>query len=257
MNLEDIASNVKLKFVLNFPNFLKSIKISEKRNPIYYFWNGVTITSKKGKIPNTYLKNTQLVLSNNGNVFIEALKSGFAIGKFFNNNLLELIKKTEDLPDSYTIRNLDKKYKFILCKEIEKGIYEKIIKNKRSLDKPRFQSIRGNDIFWGKLHPSLIDKIIKSIKAYYNDCLEESDIKPIDSRLHIHFYFKEQVLENQELDVDNKTLVYYKPFQDLLLTKKIIKSDSYKYIPSFSSFLEPVQNEEDRHLTIYIYEYKE
>jgi len=155
---------------------------------------------------------------------------------------------------------------------------EKIIKNSRSVGKPRYWRIAGNDILSG-IDYNLRSKVFKEVKKYFYEKFR--DVPVIEEQyyplsLGIEFY---DMLG--DYDLDNLAIVYRKCLTDALcgnvdFTKtntgrKNKTGDSiYSYIPDYEKYPKkiiddsvvyvrkiptnffPVEREEDRHLVVTI-----
>lgn len=106
---------------------------------------------------------------------------------------------------------------------------QKIIKNKRSLDKPRYITINGQSIYNGKLVGHTRNIVSKKVKKIYTEYLK--NLPKIESN-NISIELEIQLSSTKDnWDCSNKW-IYIKWFEDTLVDLNIIPDDSIRYIKS-------------------------
>ncbi len=139
-------------------------------------------------------------------------------------------KKGDKIPKKY----LDKtKYNFnsknILTNVIDD---EKILKNSRSVGKPRLKKISGQDI-WSGINHNLRSKIAKELKYYLRKQFKDLNLKGVkknDYPIGIGLEFHKPIGE-ANWDIDNHSLIFRKCILDAL-KGDYIEDDSVFYVRS-------------------------
>lgn len=125
------------------------------------------------------------------------------------------------------------------------------IKNKLSVGKPRFWKISGQSLIVG-IDGHLRNKVFRNMKEYLN-----FQLKGLPPITHYPISIEAEMHELPGLknwDISNKSIVWFKNFEDCLQASNIIKDDNVSHVKK-SGGLEfvPVENEEDRKLVFKVY----
>jgi hypothetical protein len=155
--------------------------------------------------------------------------------------------KTDKIPKKYQ----NNKYHFDkLGNLIMTETNEKILKNIRSVGKPRYKKISGQNI-WVGLNHNLRNKIAYEIKKFFYKHLK--DLKVIPKQLFplgVDIKFVKPI-GNNNWDLDNLALIYRKVLLDCLKTI-IGADDSIEFIREIPTRYSP-SSDESRKLIITIY----
>lgn len=144
-------------------------------------------------------------------------------------NLIQVIELTKGRrPIYYNESNTPKKYKRVYDSKgrlIVNG--QPVIKNIKSVNKPRTLRINFN-LFWaGNVHRSARTKIKDTLHTFFKSSTIK-DIKSFPIVLHFEYY------TNNKADADNGSFIYIKTFLDTLTELKIIPDDDRRYIRGYS-----------------------
>lgn len=124
----------------------------------------------------------------------------------------------------------------------------RVIANPKAAGTPRFQMINGQDIYNGNVAKHTRNKIVSAIKdqfkPYIKTLVPVKDY-PIEITLSIEG-------ELGGFDLDNRSGPYLKCTQDLLTEETIIEDDNVNFIRRIILEFIPIENEEDRTLTLTI-----
>ncbi len=207
---------MKIKIVI--PQYIREVQTSKRQQPSFYTWNGSTIKGKKKKLLNQFIRKECL---NASNVLPEHLKDEYCIGVFKKDKLIWTLTQLSQI----LLNNEDEiGNKYIV---INKETKEKIVANESQVGKPKFQAIKGQDIFSGNLREHLKGTIFQAIKQsflpYVKDMPKITEY-PVRIRMYIYDTVKSynDNTQKNELgrrwDVGNRAYPYGKAFLDLLVT---------------------------------------
>lgn len=105
----------------------------------------------------------------------------------------------------------------------------KILKNKKSIDKPRYITINGQSIYNGKLMGHARNLVARKVKEIYNPYISSLP-KIISNNISIELEIR---LTNTKYNWDcSNKWIYIKWFEDILVEKGIIPDDNIEYIKS-------------------------
>jgi hypothetical protein len=245
-----------LIFEVEIPNYIRRIKLSEHTREAYFFWNGITITSKRRKLTSNFynkVKNTEVIS-------IENLKEPYKLIWFKDKKNILVLESKEDLKTINKEEILKKKV--ILCSfDTKTQIYKKIIANDKLVGKPNYLTISGQDIYNSKVREYTRGEIFKEIKNNFKKYIQ--NIKPIthypiliEVDLYDYILNKIEDKENkQNWDVDNRIFPYSKAFPDFLKEEKIIIDDDRLHItqPPHTVYY-PIHKHETPKLVFRVYE---
>jgi hypothetical protein len=157
-------------------------------------------------------------------------------------------------------------YKMILTDLATK---KRVIKNSKSMDKPRIQVINGQDIYNQNIVQESRNKLLKAIKDFFVPFIEEqmepldlSDL-PVRIECEVHYPYLAEG-NSMPWDMDNHFWLYQKGFQDVLQGYKgkdkqptcrvMIPEDNTLCISKPPSPLHiPVDTYEERKIVFFIY----
>jgi len=164
--------------------------------------------------------------------------------KMSNSRRPKYYTKTDKIPKKFAGYNFDAKGRLLGPDN------QPVVKNSRSVDKPRYKKINGQEFYSGVASPIIRVKIVNAIKDYFRPFVEPiAKIKSFPVQLECHFY---DVPDRSDWDLDNKW-IYCKVFQDLLVHTGKIPDDNIKYISKSASIeFYPVETEEERKLVFVI-----
>lgn len=136
----------------------------------------------------------------------------------------------------YTIKDKIPK-KFLKYKFDPKGFLldehgEKILKNAKSCDKPRFLKINGQAIWNGQISRFSRAKVSNVLHEYFSENIQKQLTEPIEipKEKFIHWNFRFYRKEFEQ-DLTNHTFLYKKTFEDVMVKSlKLIPDDSSKYV---------------------------
>ena len=261
--------------VVEIPQYIRSIKIANSRNAIYYEC-GINreVLLKKGK------KVKQQYLHNHAKTLVKAGKTLFYIYDFVPDKYTIGIYKGTILVDwllSYThvstnagvsfVSYKDKNVKFRVIDIVTK---KPIIVNEKTVGTPRHKIISGQDIYNGTIRPEMRASIMQAIKEDYISKMPvlpviEKSLLPCLIQLTVY-----DVIGDGTWDIDNRSFLYSKAFNDLMSKgttgKKngnklpikyftpILPDDNVKFVTQAGGarFIE-VEKEEERKLVFSFY----
>lgn len=151
-------------------------------------------------------------------------------------------------------KSLLKKDKYKITKDgylIDKDTGLKIVANYRSVGKPKFEKINGQDFYSGFGSPFTRNTMVKEIKAFFSKHVK--DLPPI-VQFPIQFECElHTTIDNADWDLDN-LWIYTKCFQDVLVEHKIIPDDNIQFVtkPAAPEFF-PIKDTKNRKLVYTIY----
>lgn len=201
------------------PEYIREVQTSKKQRPSYYEWNGTTIKGKKKKLLLQYLKPQ---FKDALNILPEHLKEEYCIGVFNGTKFIGTCKTLQSILTNFI--NPKSNYKFIVVNSITA---EKIIANTNQLGKPKFQLIKGQDIFSGNLREHLRGTIFQAIKQSFVPYVKDMPIitdYPVRIKMYIYDTVKNYYDNTQKnelggrWDVGNRAYPYGKAFLDLIVT---------------------------------------
>lgn len=244
------------------PTYIRRTKLSERRKPIYYFFDGNSIKTKKGKQPpDKYLK--------------DRYKGTEAVTPTM-------------LKDTYTLVAIRDKKKILISDESQLRYYlldyrhtvamydlttkQLVLANPGTANTPNYITINGQHIYSGKGGEFTRGSIMDSIKKFYAPFI--ANLTPIAFNcypLRIKLYIFDTVngdtvhrdVEGQRWDVGNRAYPYGKAFLDILANgynkhnyniPKIIVDDDRLHVtedPQGGIFC-PIENSKDRKLVFLI-----
>ena len=201
---------------IEIPQHVRKIKLSDKRRPIYFEWNGVTIFAKKRlKIPKHFYRDPEVTTDN---IMIEHLKSGFFIAKIHKKKkkVVGFITENSKLPTPMELVN-DREHNYMLYSN-ETGSYKPVIANKATVGTPNMYLINGQDIYSGATGDFMLQTVMNAIKENFRPYVRKiapiTDY-PIDIFCEIHDTIKnpygpsrEDDEIGQRWDVDNYAYPY-------------------------------------------------
>ena len=247
----------KLNIIIEIPEFVRRIKLSEKQRAKYFECNGKCIKGKGKNLPISFYKNKYTIPLN---TTIEDLKEHFIIGIFKNGKIIATTRENSMLPNfEKLISNKELSYK--LC-TINRNKVEPILCNPKTVNTPKWYLIKGQDIYSGVINEHQRGFVMDSIKRCYLPFVK--DIEPIknypvkiDCKLYdtIKNYYDKSKNEGQRWDVDNYMYPYLKAFPDLLVSLGKLKDDDRLHLPSTikTEFI-PIKNHHNRKLVFTITE---
>lgn len=123
---------------------------------------------------------------------------------------------------------------------------EKILKNGKSCDKPRFLTINGQAIWNGQISRFSRAKVSNTLHEYFMENIQKQLDKPIiipqGKYIHWKFAFYKQEFPQ---DLTNHTFLYKKTFEDVMVKSlKYIPDDNAKYIRGCTDLY--IQSSEER-----------
>ncbi len=186
--------------------------------------------------------------------FITEIKLSEKIRPIYFNKDSKILKKY--------LKYLGKKYEFrnykvgthveSLLTDIKTG--EKIIKNHKEANKPRFKEIKGNEFYSGFGHHSIRANMILQIKESFEPYFRKLfPFKDEDYPLYIEFIYHD--IRYQSQDLDNKRFAYEKCILDLLQTEGKLKNDNVDFVVKLSSEFS-VCKEDERKLIVKFWNYR-
>jgi hypothetical protein len=160
--------------------------------------------------------------------------------------------------------NVGKKAKVLL---VDKKLGVPVVRNSRSLNKPKYKTINNQLIYSDGVNPYERDKIVKAMKRFFIPFVETLDpIKDEDLpvRILVEVHRPYIGVNGQPWDVDNHFVLYQKVLQDVLQgtkdkegkhqSKVILPEDCNLVISMPPAPLHiPVETEDDRKFVIRIY----
>lgn len=150
------------------------------------------------------------------------------------------------------LNSKDKNFKLF---DTETGSF--VVKNIKSIDKPSYIRINGQDLYSGNMNPMTRATFINKFHAWFEEHLNpfaeylKEFIQGKVIKYEMIFY---KIDDHKTMDVDNHW-IYEKVFQDTLTNLKIIPDDCPKYIRSRTSTIKTVEKEENCKIVIKISEY--
>lgn len=160
------------------------------------------------------------------------------------------------LPKKYTDKKIytwkkESKTKKLRLFNKETGLF--VIKNNKSLDKPRYFRINGQDIYSGNLHANSRALLVTKLHDWYINVLPLEELKTFFTNplmcISYEMVFYKTYKDKQSMDVDNHW-IYEKCLQDCIVSLKLLEDDSPLFIKSRTSTLETVESEEERKIVI-------
>lgn len=215
-------SNLPIR--IEIPNFIRVVRMSEKQQPKYFEWNGVFIKGKNKNLPVKFYRDKKNIIDKPQ---IEDLKDGFMMGHLIKGVIGTTYMNTTLIPKEISTG------KIVLCTIEEKKIIP-IIRNPKTVGKPRDYLIRGQDIYNNFLDPFSRGKIMEAIKnCYYKYVKGIPVITDYPIKIEVELY---ESIKNpydngningigQHWDIDNYVFPYMKAFPDLLVKLGKIKDD--------------------------------
>lgn len=246
------------EIIIEVPEFVRKIKVSEKQRAKYFEWNGITIKGKGKNLPMSFYKDKQYVKLNTN---IEDLKDNFFIGIFNKNGkCIVTIKDNTLLPNLKEIvsdKCRDNKYR--LCTIIDNEI-KPVILNSKVVNTPKWYLIKGQDIYSGVINEHLRGHVMDSIKQCYLPFVKDLPIitdYPIKITCKLYDTIKNEYDKStglgQRWDVDNFVYPYLKAFPDLLVSLGKLQDDDRLHIPgSIGVDFIPIKYHKDRKLVFTI-----
>lgn len=204
---------------IEIPQYIRTVKTSNKQNPSYFEWNGNTIKGKKKKLLLGYIKPQY---KDYIQILPEYLKDDYCIGIFHDKKLIEVCSSIKQILLSE--KNYQIVYKYIVINKITK---EKIIANQSQVGKPKFITISGQDIFSGNLREHLKGTIFQAIKQSFAPYVKDIPVisnYPVRIKMYIYDTvknFNDNTIKNDtgtRWDLGNRAYPYGKAFLDLLVT---------------------------------------
>lgn len=240
--------------IIEIPNYIRQIKLSNKVRGKYYHWNGETIKSNKKGLPDKYIKVTHKY---HPTVKPSYLRDNYRIIKFTRDNRFINVIGDDDILQ-------EGKYKYILCESIHDKLYTPVLANPIKAGKENIQTIRGQDIYSG-MNEMIRAKIMREIKESFKPYIKNFpviEMYPLKISLFIHDTVVNQLSNNkeyQEWDIGNRAFPYGKAFLDLLVTEKLLVNDDILHITQdCGGIFVPIDKHEDRKLVFLLqYDYRE
>lgn len=224
------------EIIVEIPEYIRYVTLSNKTRPIYYEWNGQYVTRKKKSVPIPMLEDKTKKPT------IDNIKAKyFSLGAFYKNNLVRYyhpkdtnlknidIVKSLLIEEGYIKRNQSKDIKFYI---IDFKTKERIISNKAKVGKPNSLLIRGQDIYSSNYDERIRAKIMNEIKNSFLPYVKNIPViekYPVMVEMELHDTVKNIVetdtQQNQKSsfgvrwDVGNRSFPYAKAFLDLLVNK--------------------------------------
>ncbi len=109
---------------------------------------------------------------------------------------------------------------------IDKITKQKVISNPRTIGKPKYWVVNFQGLYSGQVYPATRALYMSQIKDHikpYIHIFNKVSTYPIKIELTIY-------CKDMRVDVDNKSVIFIKCFQDLLTDHKIIKDDSSEFV---------------------------
>ena len=155
--------------------------------------------------------------------------------------------KGGDIPKKYTDPKFDKKGRLLGKNGLP------VVRNVRTVGKPRLKTINGQELYSGLTMPFVRSTMVKQIKESFGKHLKNVkpiayDDFPVRMSLELH-----DLPKDGNWDLDNKW-IYTKCLMDSLVQKNIIPDDSIKYVTSSPGFeFHPISESESPKLVLKIY----
>jgi len=278
-----------LKIVI--PEYPRELQIAKEARPKYYEWTGITIKCKSKKLLQKYInpifKND--IIKNNGNVLPIHLKEDYRIVGLKGNKVYSYIDPIDGECgiEKLTVKQNEKPTKYILCEpdsnngEVDLIVdrYTKVIANATKAGKPRYQIIKGQDMYSGNLNEFTRAKIVNFLKEFYYQSkfkdlsisannrmsISISESYPLYVKMEIvdtirNYYDRTKTGEGGRWDVGNRAYPYIKTFVDFLVNGKtdsnfngFVKDDDRLHVSGEGYYFTPCLNHDDRKLIFYIY----
>lgn len=237
--------------IIEIPNYIRQIKLSNKIREIYYIWDGQSIHAKRKNVPNKYLKVKDII-----SVQPQHLANDYCIIEFKNKKPQRIIREN--------ILHCDfKKFKYILCEKIN-NLWTPVLANPIRAGKENMQTIRGQDIYSG-MNEMIRAKIMREIKESFKPYIKNFPVikeYPLKISLFIYDTVVNQLSNNkeyQEWDIGNRAFPYGKAFLDLLVSEKLLVNDDILHITQdCGGIFVPIDKDENRKLVFLLqYDYRE
>ena len=109
----------------------------------------------------------------------------------------------------------------------------RVVANPKSAGTPKIKTINGQAIWNGEVQKFDRAKMMKAVKEFFDDKLKKTrpllDCYP----LHIQYHFYDDWSMYEKKDVSNAAHIYVKAFEDVLVDRKIIPEDNFRYISGY------------------------
>lgn len=224
---------------ITIPNYIRKVKLSDKRRAIYYFYDGVSVRARSKGLPAKYYRTQGYVFS------VDNLKDEYKIIYTKGTNKKYIIENDEDLQQA--VNEVKAKFdgKVWFADKLQASLrlhkfddefkqYLPVIANPDTVGTPNYLIINGQSIYSSNIAEFTRGEMFKQIKDSFLPYLV--DIPPvikypilIDLELHDTV---DNVLAkgSTRWDVDNRAYPYCKAFCDTLVDLKIIKDDDRLHI---------------------------
>lgn len=208
--------------VVEFPQYIRAVKIANKRNAQHYSCDvaGNIILTKSEKVKSEYLtKEAKHSLQFGRTDYnIGDFTDNYTIGIYKGNVLVDqLIRESSILLYCKGGRTLkgwsNPAYKKIVINAITKS---PLVVNEKTAGLPHYKIINGQDIYNGNYSPHLRASIMQAIKESF---ISRLHYLPIIDKSHLPCLIQLEVhdaIEQGNWDIDNRAYPYSKAFNDIL-----------------------------------------
>jgi hypothetical protein len=246
--------------IVEIPQHIRKVQFSAKQRPVYFEWNGLSIKGKRAKLHVKYFKDKNDIQKD---VKIEHLKDHFYIGRFENNKLKYVTRKSEELPSASDLLRTKHKYRLVTYNEdsMSGSKYDLLLCNPNVVNTPKFHLIRGQDFYNSKIREHSRGAIMDAIKECFTPYLVNLPViseYPVKIECQIHDTIKNVYDGAKEglglpWDIDNYAYPYMKAFPDLMQKLGKIKNDDRLHLTSPPSpIFVPIENHNERKLVFII-----
>ena len=262
--------------VVEIPQYIRSIKIANSRNAVYYECDtsGKILLKKGKKVKQQYLTTTAIDTVRKGydSYALTWFQETYTIGIYKKSLLIDWVLRGCGGNQCNTGVGLifyknKPDYKFII---INNQTRKPVIVNEKTVGTPRHKIISGQDIYNGTIRPEMRASIMQAIKEDY---ISKMPVLPIIEKyllpclIQLTIY---DVIGDGTWDIDNRSFLYSKAFNDLMSKgttgKKngnklpikyftpILPDDNVKFVTQAGGarFIE-VEKEEERKLVFSFY----
>jgi hypothetical protein len=210
-----------IAFEVTIPQYLRKVKISEKRRSYHYTWNGLKIVGKNQKhLPKTLCNKEHTEWAEP-----KHLRRGLGLAAFKNNRVYAITKPgsniLQDLDvDFRTFARQNPKVKFFV---VNRKTLKKVLSNPNTAGTPRFASINGQKVYSSAFtfERAKITKAIKEEFLPYVKNIKPLEKFPIMVEQHVYDTLDNELATGDRAyiwDLGNRAYFYGKCFLDLIST---------------------------------------
>ncbi len=240
-----------LPLIITIPDYIRKVKLSEKRQPIYWEYKDGKIKAGNKLLPSKYFTEEGLknVIRNNGKILYTDLKPCYRLRHYYNNRV-----------------TTDTTKKCYLCLKTGDNV-ERLISNPDKVGTPNMKIINSQDMYSGKVREHTRGALVVGIKQFMFPFVQNlSKITDYPVRLKLYLYdtvqnefdnTKDKDVEGRRWDLGNRTYFYIKCFLDLISNdaryglidfKKILIDDDRLHITEESAVFCPINKSEKKKL---------